>query len=143
MRGPYHDKVGHFVLMGILAFLAIVSLAPRMKGDSKKAVFKITVILLLIIALEETSQYFIPSRTFSLTDFPMWRCGSPSSDGLRIEGDFTSVEQKHPTSESKPRCSSTDVWAEQPQQSTTRFQSLNSKRVIQIVATRGLEARLV
>jgi len=56
---PHFDKLGHFILMGTLAFLAILSLVPRMKGPQKRATFKIVMIFLVIIALEEVSQHFI------------------------------------------------------------------------------------
>ena len=66
---PYFDKVGHFILMGLLAFFAIISLVPRMRGPQQKATLKVVVILLIIIAFEEISQHFIPSRTFSIADY--------------------------------------------------------------------------
>ncbi len=68
-RIPYFDKVGHFVLMGILAFLAIIALAPKIPGSTKSATMKVVTVLISLIALEEASQYFIPSRTFSPMDF--------------------------------------------------------------------------
>lgn len=66
---PHYDKIGHFVLMGILAFLAIISLVPRMRGTQQNSTVKVGGILLIIIALEEASQYFIPNRTFSIADY--------------------------------------------------------------------------
>jgi len=66
---PYFDKIGHFILMGLLAFFAIISLVPRMRGPQQKATLKIVAILLVMIALEEISQHFIPSRTFSIADY--------------------------------------------------------------------------
>ena len=68
-RLPYFDKVGLFVLMGLLAFFAIISIVPRMAGSRKSATVKVISIFLLLMALEEGSQSFIPSRTFSLMDF--------------------------------------------------------------------------
>lgn len=66
---PYFDKFGHFVLMGGLAFLAMIAFVPRMEGTQRKSTTKVIIILLTVIALEEASQHFIPSRTFSVADF--------------------------------------------------------------------------
>ncbi|MGJ8698063.1 MAG: VanZ family protein [Verrucomicrobiaceae bacterium] len=68
-RLPYFDKLGHFILMGILSFLAVVALVPRMKGDRKRAAQRVVLVLLVLIAGEEVSQIFYESRTFSLVDF--------------------------------------------------------------------------
>lgn len=68
-RIPYFDKVGHFLLMGILAFLALNALVPRMKGPSTRSTVIVVLILSLIIGLEEASQHFIESRTCSLADY--------------------------------------------------------------------------
>ena len=55
--------------MGGLSFLAVLAIVPRMKSSPKKATIRVVSILILIIAIEEISQSFIPSRTFSLADF--------------------------------------------------------------------------
>jgi len=66
---PHHDKIGHFVLMGILAFLATISLVPLLPYAKSKSTMIVLGILLTIIALEECSQIFIVTRSFSLADF--------------------------------------------------------------------------
>ncbi len=66
---PHFDKAGHLILMGGLSFLAVLAIVPRMKSPPKKATIRVVSILILIIAIEEISQSFIPSRTFSLADF--------------------------------------------------------------------------
>ena len=66
---PYYDKLGHFFLMGILAFLAVVTITPLFPKKSAKSTVIILGVVLTLIALEEYSQIFIPTRTFSLKDF--------------------------------------------------------------------------
>jgi VanZ family protein len=66
---PYFDKAGHLILMGGLSFLAVLAIVPRMKSPPKKATIRVVSILIFIIAIEEISQSFIPSRTFSPADF--------------------------------------------------------------------------
>ena len=58
---PNGDKVGHFFLMGLLSFVLVLALPQRFKKTGW-----ITLILLLI--LEEISQLFVHTRTFSLLD---------------------------------------------------------------------------
>jgi VanZ family protein len=66
---PYGDKIGHFVLMGILGFLvnasALISFPQRKPGQ---VVLWATLALMGLIALEEASQLLFPRRTFSLID---------------------------------------------------------------------------
>ena len=66
---PYYDKIGHFFLMGILAFIAVVTFVPVMPDRSHKSTMLVLTIVLAFIALEECSQIFIPTRTFSYRDF--------------------------------------------------------------------------
>lgn len=66
---PHFDKIGHFALMGALAFLALQVFVPRMKSGHQNGVRRIIVILLLFIGLEEGSQAFNPNRTFSIPDY--------------------------------------------------------------------------
>ncbi len=73
-RIPYADKVGHFILYGILALLIDLtlfrSLPPeRSRGSSPMRIAVISgLILALLIGLEELSQRNFPTRTFSLAD---------------------------------------------------------------------------
>jgi len=66
---PYYDKLGHFFLMGILAFLAVITITPQFPRRPLKSTVIILGIILTLVALEEYSQIFIPSRTFSLKDY--------------------------------------------------------------------------
>ena len=66
---PWHDKIGHFVLMGTLGFLAVVSFSPRLPWRRNVSSWSIIGLVLLVIGAEEWSQQFFPSREFSLYDF--------------------------------------------------------------------------
>ena len=66
---PNGDKIGHFVLYGILTLLIDLAFFRSHLDISRKLiVFRVAFILALLIGLEEYTQKFIPSRTFSLVD---------------------------------------------------------------------------
>ena|SRR5690349_21670515 len=68
-RIPYADKVGHFVLYGILTLLINLSIFRAVKDESRKRIAVISgLILAVLIGLEEFSQRSFPNRTFSLGD---------------------------------------------------------------------------
>lgn len=68
-RIPLGDKVGHFVLYGIMTLLLdLTFLQARLKLDPKLLVLRIGLIFAVLIGLEEISQQFFPSRTFDLVD---------------------------------------------------------------------------
>ena len=66
---PNGDKVGHFILFGILSFLlnksALVLLPKR---NPKRIVLTVSLLLSILIGLEEWSQALFPSRTMSMID---------------------------------------------------------------------------
>ena len=64
---PGGDKAGHFILYGILAFLLALAFRQR-TGWKWLPLARVTIILLILVALEEYSQSFFPSRTASLLD---------------------------------------------------------------------------
>lgn len=65
----YHDKIGHFVLMGILSFLTVTVFSSRKRREPQLgASLRILLFLCLLITLEEFPQIFVESRTFSLSD---------------------------------------------------------------------------
>jgi len=66
---PYYDKISHFVLMGILAFLAVMSISPLLSYSRTKSTLIVLGTVLTLVAIEEYSQLFIATRTFSLADF--------------------------------------------------------------------------
>ena len=66
---PYADKVGHFVLYGILTLLVDLAFIRALPNRSPKLVVVSTgLILALLIGAEEFSQKLFPSRTFDLLD---------------------------------------------------------------------------
>jgi len=63
------DKVGHFVLYGILTLLFDLTLIRALPNRSPKRVVVSTgLILAVLIGLEEFSQKLFPTRTFDLID---------------------------------------------------------------------------
>lgn len=66
---PFADKIGHFVLYGILTLLLDLTLTRALPHPSRKLiVLRIALILSLLIGLEEYSQQFFAKRTFDLVD---------------------------------------------------------------------------
>ena len=66
---PNGDKVGHFILYGLLNFFitrAFLSSLPSRRGSW--VTLSVGLILALFVALEEFSQKYFASRTFSLLD---------------------------------------------------------------------------
>lgn len=66
---PHGDKVGHFILYGILALLINLTLF-RSRPDQRPSLLavKCGLILALLIGLEEFSQRLFANRTFDLID---------------------------------------------------------------------------
>jgi VanZ family protein len=68
-RIHYADKAGHFILYGILTLLINLSLCRSLPLRSRKwLVIFSSLILALLIGLEEFSQQYFANRTFSLSD---------------------------------------------------------------------------
>jgi len=66
---PYGDKIGHFVLYGILTLLIDLALIRSVPSPRRRLlVFRVALILALLIGLEEFSQQYFPKRTFDLID---------------------------------------------------------------------------
>lgn len=61
---PYGDKAGHFVLYGILSFLVnLTFLRWNLSQRPKRIAITVSLILALVIGLEEWSQNFFPKRS--------------------------------------------------------------------------------
>lgn len=67
-RVPYGDTLGHFFLMGIFAFLVTAVLGGRCFRFIRLRVPLGAVVVFAVVSIEEVSQLFIASRTFSLLD---------------------------------------------------------------------------
>lgn len=66
---PWGDKAGHFILYGILTLLLNLALFRALPDQSPKRVAaRCSVILAVLIGLEEFSQQYFASRTFDLVD---------------------------------------------------------------------------
>jgi polysaccharide biosynthesis protein VpsQ len=66
---PYADKVGHFVLYGILALLINLTLFRSVPTQNRIWITVISaLVLIVLIGIEEFSQRNFSNRTFSLQD---------------------------------------------------------------------------
>src|SRR5215211_3996967 len=65
---PYGDKLGHLILMGLFSFLLNMALQCRTLRLWKVELLKGSLIVALIVTLEEFSQLFVRYRTFDLGD---------------------------------------------------------------------------
>jgi VanZ family protein len=65
---PYGDKIMHFLLIGGLAFMVNFSLKCAMWHIGGWSILKGSMIVAILITLEEISQYFLPNRSFDLID---------------------------------------------------------------------------
>ena len=82
---PGGDKVGHFILYGILSFLlntSALTLFP--KRDPARLVLTVSLLLSIGIGLEEWSQSLFPARTMSAHGFDgqLCRCDCVCLSGL-------------------------------------------------------------
>lgn len=65
---PYGDKLGHFFLMGILSFLVNILLNARTVGFGKWRYLLGSLIVWIVVTVEEISQIYVRGRTFDWTD---------------------------------------------------------------------------
>jgi len=65
---PAGDKAGHFVLFGGLAFLAALGFGRRVRRVAGVRVPVSTLVIVVLVTLEEASQAWFPGRTASVFD---------------------------------------------------------------------------
>lgn len=65
---PYHDKMGHFFLMGLLSFVVNMSFRRTRVKISSVRILKGSLIVAFFVTLEEFSQLFISFRSFDAGD---------------------------------------------------------------------------
>ncbi len=65
---PYTDKLGHFILMGLLAFFINLSLKCSTISIWNSNFLKGSIIIIGLVTLEEISQLLVEVRTFDLMD---------------------------------------------------------------------------
>ena len=68
-RIPYGDKLGHFVLMGILSLLVNLWWSSGTFRWQRFDFLKGSVLVAVLVTLEELSQYWQPNRTLDLWDW--------------------------------------------------------------------------
>ena len=78
-RFPNGDRVGHFVLYGILTFL-IDSAFPRTVKIARVDLLLGSLVIAILAALEEFSQLFFPHRTSDLIDLTFSLLGIACGD---------------------------------------------------------------
>jgi polysaccharide biosynthesis protein VpsQ len=64
----YGDKVGHFILMGLLNFLIVMSFPFRRSANLAQSSLNASLVVGILVALEEGSQVFFSTRTASWSD---------------------------------------------------------------------------
>ncbi|MCL4269596.1 MAG: VanZ family protein [Anaerolineales bacterium] len=62
------DKLGHFILYGLLNFFITLAFIALPNRDASRVALSVGLILALIVTAEEFSQQFFSARTFDLID---------------------------------------------------------------------------
>lgn len=65
---PNGDKLGHFVLYGILSLLLDLAFTARPGVNLPRALWTVSLVLSILIGLEEWSQSLFDSRTMDIVD---------------------------------------------------------------------------
>lgn len=65
---PFGDKIGHFVLMGLLALALNLALTARRISLAGRSILLGSALALFFVTFEEISQVFFRTRTLSLLD---------------------------------------------------------------------------
>ncbi len=65
---PFGDKIGHFVLFGILTLGANIVFKFRGVGIGNIKVLYGAIMIFCVVVIEEVSQKFMPGRTFDMND---------------------------------------------------------------------------
>ncbi len=65
---PYGDKIGHILLAGILTLIANYFLKNRVWRVARVPLPVGSLIVVAILALEEASQYYLPTRSLDIID---------------------------------------------------------------------------
>lgn len=89
---PGGDKVGHFLLMGLLALaLNLILSAPRIRVAGRSILLG-SILAALLVTIEEITQAFLRSRTLSLLDLSFSYLGIL---GTSLLIDFIEKYRKH------------------------------------------------
>ncbi len=79
---PYGDTLGHFFLIGTLAFLVNASILTTDVSLLGRPFYKGSLVVCAVVFLEELSQIGLENRTFSLLDLAADLCGICLADRL-------------------------------------------------------------
>ena len=84
-RFPFGDKLGHFVLYGILTLLIDLSLfRSRPVEERRRIAVRVGLVLAVLIGFEEFSQQFFSKRSFDLVDLAFSYLGLVSFSWLAL-----------------------------------------------------------
>jgi VanZ family protein len=67
-RTPYGDKAGHFLLMGLLSLIVNLALSCKRLKVWKLRLLAGSLVVALVVTLEEFSQLYLRYRSFDLVD---------------------------------------------------------------------------
>jgi VanZ family protein len=81
---PGRDKTGHFLLMGGLAFFAVLAFAGRSLRGRRLSTPSVLAVVVTIVVVEECLQWWLPRRTFSLVDLASSLAGVAVFGGAAI-----------------------------------------------------------
>lgn len=79
---PLSDKIGHFVLMGLLSYLTNAALGGRRLRWRRLSVLQGSALVAALVLTEEISQLWIPHRAFELADLAADLAGISTADLL-------------------------------------------------------------
>jgi hypothetical protein len=85
---PGGDKLGHFILFGLLAFLVNLVLQATVVRCGRLTILKGSALVVVIVIAEEVSQLFFASRSFELLDL------AADLAGIWIFGQFAGLYLK-------------------------------------------------
>lgn len=85
---PGGDKLGHFVLFGLLAFLVNLVLQVAVVRWGRLTILKGSALVMVIVMAEELSQLFFVSRSFELLDL------AADLAGIYVFGQFAGLYLK-------------------------------------------------
>lgn len=65
---PNGDKLGHFILFGLLSLILNLTFLARPHADLRRLILTVSLVLFLLVGLEEWSQSRFPRRTMDIVD---------------------------------------------------------------------------